>query len=201
VLITSSPASLSTPGGTPVTATLTLVSLAGYSLTTGANVGCDIKTVPYYSECTLVTNYPGVPMQIICAPTGKPGDTCTGISTAVLTISSNIPVNVPPTATANVQAHGAGSSPLIPAGIFGIGLFGLALRRREIFNRRLLNGVVLLLMLAGVAMSFGGCTNSSYTKTPVVKKYTTAPGTYNISIQVSDPTTGVVVSPSRAPPS
>jgi hypothetical protein len=110
----------------------------------------------------------------------------------VLTITTNIPVNLPPGGVAKVQTHGSSTSPLIPAGIFGLGLFGLALRRKEIFNRKLLNGAGVALMLIGIVISVGGCTNSAYTKTPVAPKFTTTPGTYNVSILVTDPTKGTV---------
>jgi hypothetical protein len=43
-------------------------------------------------------------------------------------------------------------------------------------------------------MSFGGCTNSSYTQTPPAKKYTTPAGIYNVSIQVTNPVSGAVES-------
>jgi hypothetical protein len=110
------------------------------------------------------------------------------------TISSNIPVNLPPTAAANVPAHGPGTSPLIPAGLFGFGLFGLALRRKAIFYRKLLNGASLGLLLMGAVMGFGGCTNNSYTKTIKVPTYTTPSGTYKVSILVTDPGSGVTES-------
>jgi sugar lactone lactonase YvrE len=192
VLITANPKSVTTPAGTPVAATITLQSLAGFAANTGVNITCNIATIPYYAECTFVTNQPGVAQQIICAP--QTGSSCTGISTAVVTITSNIPVNLPPSATASVRTHGTGASPLIPAGIFGLGLFGLALRRRAIFNRYLLNVTGLVLLLAGAAMGFGGCTNSSYTQQIKVQKYTTPSGTYNVSIQVTDPSSGAVES-------
>jgi len=112
----------------------------------------------------------------------------------VLTISSNIPVNLPPATAANVRVHGSGTSPLIPAGLFGFGLFGLALRRRAIFNRKLLNGASLGLLLMGVVMGFGGCTNNSYTKTPLAQKYTTPSGTYKVSILVTNSASGVTES-------
>ena len=185
VLITASPASVSTPAGTPVASTITLQSLAQFSATNGANLICNNATLPYYSECTF-----SVPTPVICVPSS----TCTGITTSILTISSNIPVNLPPTAAANVPAHGPGTSPLIPAGLFGFGLFGLALRRKAIFYRKLLNGASLGLLLMGAVMGFGGCTNNSYTKTIKVPTYTTPSGTYKVSILVTDPGSGVTES-------
>jgi hypothetical protein len=85
-------------------------------------------------------------------------------------------------------------SPLSLAGIFGLGLLGLALRRKAIFNRSLLDLICLVLFFAGAVMGLTSCTNSNYTHTPVVPVYTTKTGTYNISIQVTDVATGVVES-------
>ena len=182
VLITASPASVSTPAGTPVSSTITLQSLAGFAATNGADIVCDNTTVPKDSECTFT-----VPNPVICAPT--PANSCTGITTTVLTLSSNIPVNV-----GSVRAPGIGDSPIIPAGIFGLGLFGLAMRRKKIFNRKLLNSASLALLLIASVMGFGGCTNSSYTQTPPVQKYTTPSGTYHVSILVTNPSSGAVES-------
>jgi hypothetical protein len=66
----------------------------------------------------------------------------------------------------------------------------LALRRKTIFNRKLLNSAGAVLMLIGVVMGVGGCTNSSYTKTPPPLKFTTTPGTYQVGIVVTDPGNG-----------
>jgi hypothetical protein len=112
---------------------------------------------------------------------------------SVLTLSSNIPVNIAPTAS-NVPLNGPHSSPLLPAGVFGLGLLGLALRRRAIFNRYLLNAVCCILFLAGAVIGMTSCTNSSYSKPPKVPTYTTPSGSYNVSIVVSNPATGVVES-------
>lgn len=188
VLITSNPASLSTPAGTPVGATISLQSLAGYSAADGANISCNMGNM-YYAECTFT-----IPQPIICAPPGSAATPCSGVTTTVLTISSNIPVNLPPSTTAGVREHRSGSSPLIPAGIFGLGLFGLAMRRRAVFSRKLLSGAGLALMLFGVVMGFGGCTNNSYTKQIKVPKYTTAAGTYNVGIQITNVSSGAVQS-------
>jgi hypothetical protein len=190
VLLTASPASLSTNAGTPVASTITIQSLVGFSATTGANITCEVApqdTVPSYAECTFSN-----PQPEICAPTGLPGDTCKPVTT-VVTLSSNIPVNIPKSAR-NVPMDRSHSSPLALAGIFGLGLLGLALRRRAIFNRYLLNFVCLVLFFAGTVMGIASCTNSSYSNPPKVPTYTTPSGTYNISIVVSNPSTGAVES-------
>ena len=190
VLLTASPASISTKAGPPVQTTITIQSLVGFSAPLGANITCEDAqqdTVPNYAKCTFSN-----PQPEICAPTGKPGDTCKP-ATSVLTLSSDIPVNLNPSA-ANVPMDRSHSSPLLLAGVFGLGLLGLALRRRAIFNRYLLNLVCLVLFLGGAVMGIASCTNSGYTKTIKVPVYTTASGSYNISIVVSDPTTGNIES-------
>lgn len=188
VLISAASTSVTTSAGTPVAATLQLQSLAGFS-TNGSNIVCDNSTLPYYSECTFSN-----PSPAICDPQASTGTPCTGITSTVVTISSNIPVNLPPSTTASLRPHESGSSPLIPAGIFGLGLFGLVMRRKAIFNGKLLNSIALSLMLIGVALGFGGCTNSAYTKTPPPLKFTTKSGTYSVSIKVTDPASGVTQS-------
>ena len=189
VLITASPASVTTAAGTPVASTITLQSLVGFSAPAGANITCEVTptdTVPSYSECTF-----NVPQPTICAPTATK-NTCQP-STTVLTLSTNIPVNLPASAR-NVPPGRSHSSPFILAGVFGLGLLGLALRRRAIFNRYLLNLVCLALFFAGTVMGITSCTNSGYTHTPPVPHYTTKSGSYNISIQVTNTATGAVES-------
>jgi hypothetical protein len=188
VLLTASPASVSTKAGTPVASTITIQSLVGFSALRGANISCEIApadTVPSYSECTFNN-----PQPIICAPTAT-NNTCNP-ATTVLTLSTNIPVNIP--IASNTHRSQPFGSPLSLAGIFGLGLLGLTLRRRAIFNRSLLNLICLVLSFAGAVMGITSCTNSNYTHTPVVPVYTTLSGTYNISIQVTDTATGVVES-------
>jgi len=190
VLLTASPASLTTKAGTPVQTTITIQSLVGFSALSGANITCNYSKLgapnfPAYSECTFNN-----PQPTICAPTAT-GNTCAP-STTVLTLTTNIPVNIP--LASNSPRPQPFRSPLEFAGIFGLGLLGLALRRRAIFNRYLLNLVCLGLFFAGTVMGITSCTNDGYTHTPVVPSYTTPSGTYNISIQVTNTATGVVES-------
>jgi hypothetical protein len=193
VLLTASPASLTTKAGTPVATTITIQSLVGFSALSGANISCNYSKLgapnfPPYSECTFSN-----PQPTICAPTAT-GNTCAA-STTVLTLTTNIPVNIPTASnTPGPQPFGSPRSPLALAGIFGLGLLGLSLRRRAIFNRYLLNLVCLGLFFAGTVMGITSCTNDGYTHTPVVPSYTTPSGTYNISIQVTNTATGVVES-------
>lgn len=173
-LITASPATVTTPGGTPVVSTLTITALEGYSPKLGAQLYCDNTTLPQYSECTFdvptidLFDHPGVP-QI-----------------SHVTFSSNLPVNVGELRT--------GTSPFMVAGMFGLGLLGLAFRRRVKFDRSALTLVCLLLLLAGAATGLTGCTNSGYTHTPSAPHVTTPPGTYNVRIYTIDLTTDKVSS-------
>ena len=195
VLLSASPGTVTTKAGTPVQTTITIQSLVAFAAPTGANITCEVApvdTVPYYAECTFSNPQPDI---VGCAAgTGTSIAPCQVITqSSVLTLSSNIPVNIAPTAS-NVPLNGPHSSPLLPAGVFGLGLLGLALRRRAIFNRYLLNAVCCILFLAGAVIGMTSCTNSSYSKPPKVPTYTTPSGSYNVSIVVSNPATGVVES-------
>jgi hypothetical protein len=174
VLITANPASLSVTAGVPAQTVLTLQSLVGYaavnSLYGGVFIACDNTTVPAYSECTF-----DVPQVQITAG---------GAGTTTLTLSTNIPVNV-----ASVPMS---RSPIAFAGMFGLGLLGLAFRRKAALRRSALNLTSGLLMLAAVAMGVSGCTNSGYTTTPPAPHVITPAGTYNIRVYATDPHDGTV---------
>lgn len=168
-LITASPSSVTTPAGTPVTSTLTVTALEGYSPKLGAQLYCDNTTLPKYAECTFdvptvdLFDHPGVP-QI-----------------SHVTISSNLPVNV--------GELRPGTSPIVFAGMFGVGLLGLAFRRRAKLYRSALSGACLVLLLCGAAGGLTGCTNSGYTQTPPAPHVVTPPGTYNVRMYTIDLTT------------
>jgi hypothetical protein len=191
VLLTASPASLTTPAGTPVASTISIQALVGFTAPSGANIICNVSKLgapnfPPDSECTFSAAQP-----FICPPTSTNGPCAP--ATTVLTLNTNVPVNIPPTAS-NTQRPQHVRSPLALAGIFGLGLLGLALRRRAIFNRYLLNLVCLVLFFAGTVMAITSCTNDGYTQSIKVPTYTTPSGTYNISIQVTNLQTGALES-------
>lgn len=173
-LITASPATVSTTAGTPVTSTLTITALEGYSPKLGVQLYCNNATLPQYSECTFdvptvdLFDHPGVP-QI-----------------SHVTISTNIPVNE--------SALRTGTSPIVFAGMFGLGLLGLALRRKAKFNRSALTVVCLMLLFAGTLVGFTGCTNSGYTTTPPAPHVVTPAGTYHVSIYTLDLVTNEISS-------
>jgi sugar lactone lactonase YvrE len=173
-LITANPTSVSTKAGTPVSSTLTITALEGYSPNLGVQLYCDNTTLPQYAECTF-----DVPTVDIVDHAGIP-------QISHVTISSNLPVNV--------GELRAGRSPIAFAGLFGLGLFGLALRRRGKFNRSALTLLCLLLSFGGAVGGLTGCTNSGYTQTPPAPHVTTPSGTYNVSIYTLDLNTGKVSS-------
>ena len=172
-LITANPTSLTAAAGTPVMSTLTITALEGYSPKLGAQLYCDNTTLPQYAECTFdvptidLFDHPGVP-QI-----------------SHVTISSNLPVNV--------GAVRLGTSPVVFASLFGLGLLGLRFRRKARIYGSLL-GMVCLALMAGALTSFTGCTNSSYTQTPPAPHVTTPSGSYNVRIYTVDLTSGKVSS-------
>jgi hypothetical protein len=94
-----------------------------------------------------------------------------------VTISSNLPVNV-----GKLQR---GPSPIAFAGLFGLGLLGLAFRKRTRLNGTLLT-VLCVALLADSMMGLVGCTNSGYTHTPPAPQVTTPSGTYHVSMYTID---------------
>jgi hypothetical protein len=167
-LITATPPTLTTKAGTPVQSTLTVTPLEGYAPKTGAQLFCDNSTLPQYAECTF-----DVPTLDIYDAGGKP-------VTSHVTISSNLPVNV-----GALHRKPSGPSPIEYAGIFGLGILGLALRRKTRLNVKLFTAVCLV-VLAGSTAGLSGCTNSGYTHTPPSPQVTTPSGTYHVSIYTID---------------
>jgi hypothetical protein len=176
VIITATPPTLTVTPGVPAKTLLTLQALVGYSavnsLDGGVFIACDNATVPKYTECTF-----DVPQVQI--PDG-------GSGTTTLTLSSNLPVNV-----ASVRTT---TSPIAFAGLFGLGMLGLAFRRKTTLHRVALNMLCLLLLGAGLITGIGGCTNSSYTVTPPAPHVITPSGTYNIRVFATSPREGTVKS-------
>jgi hypothetical protein len=168
-LITPSPSTLSAAPGAAVTSTLTITALEGYSPKMGVELNCVPATLPQFAECTFTTptvdlfDHPGVPQ------------------TSQLTITSNLPVNETATAALHKQR-----SPFAFAGLFGLGLLGLAFRQRSQFKRSALSLLCLMLVFAGAAMGLSGCTNSGFTHTPPAPNVTTPTGTYNVMITGTD---------------
>lgn len=167
-LITAAPPSITTKAGAPVQSTLTVTPLEGYSPKLGAQLYCDNSTLPQYAECTF-----DIPTLDIYDAKGAP-------VTSHVTISSNLPVNV-----GALHKQPSGPSPIEYAGLFGLGVFGLAFRRKTRLNVKLFTAICLVL-LAGGTVGLGGCTNSGYTKTPPSPQVVTPTGTYQVSIYTID---------------
>jgi hypothetical protein len=167
-LITATPPSITTKAGTPVQSTLTVTPLEGYSPKLGAQLYCDNSTLPQYAECTF-----DIPTLDIYDAKGAP-------VTSHVTISSNLPVNV-----GALHKPPSGPSPVEYAGLFGLGMLGLAFRKKTGLNVKMLTAVCLVLLAGGVA-GLGGCTNSGYTHTPPSPQVVTPGGTYHVSIYTID---------------
>jgi sugar lactone lactonase YvrE len=176
-LITADPAAVTTKAGTPVSASLTVTAVQGYSPPRGAQLYCDNSTLPQYAECT----FDNPTLDLADAASGLPTGAPPPSVTSNVTITTNIPINV-----STLRRSG---SPVAFAGIFGLGLLGLALRKKGKFRRSLLGTVCLLLLLGGGLAGVSGCTNSGYSHAPAAPKVTTPSGTYNVSIYTIDVST------------
>ncbi len=175
VIITATPPSLTITPGVPAQTLLSLQSLVGFSATNslygGVFIACDNTTVPKYTECTF-----DIPQVQIAAG---------GTGTTTLTLSSNLPVNVatlPPTTT-----------PFAFAGLFGLGLFGFAFRRKATLHRAALTTLSLSLIITGAFLGITGCTNSGYTTTPPAPHVVTPSGTYNVRLYATHPHDGTLI--------
>jgi hypothetical protein len=176
LLITANPTTLTVKAGVPGQTVLTLQSLVGYEATNtengGVNIACDNTTVPKYSECTF-----DVPQVQVLANKA---------ATTTLTLSTNLPVNI--------GAIQSSPSPFLYAGLFGVGVLGLAFRRRTIVYRKAVSLSALALLMASAVMGLSGCTNSGYTVTPPAPHVVTPAGTYIVKLYATDPKDGTVKS-------
>ena len=161
VLITTPSTTVSVTPGVAATATLTLSSVVGYS-SNAVSISCDTSTLPKYSECTFDNPTPSV--------------TSTS-STVVLTLSTNVPVNIAAGKKSNAEAMGYSL-----AAFFGLGLIGLWRMRRKSMQAGWLGALVLMLVLPLALAGMTACNNSGYTKTPASPTVTTPSGTYTISV-------------------
>jgi hypothetical protein len=166
VLITATPATLTLTPGVPGTVALNLQSIVGYGGVTVAMAPACVSGVPQYAECTFDNN-------TIAMNSGQ--------SVVIhMTISTDVPVNV-----GRVAPAPSGPSPWTLAGLFGVGLFGLAFGRKTRFNGRALTIICLMLLSMGAVFSVTACTNSSYTHTPPAPHVTTPSGSYAVGVTMS----------------
>jgi hypothetical protein len=162
VEITATPSTVTTSPGTPVTATLNLMPLVGFSQ--DVSLECVSSTLPKYTECTFAYPNSG-------GGTVNVGGSGATISTVVVTISTNVPVN-----SGAIVRH----EPWALAGLFGLGLLGLIAGRKR-FNRYL-SMICLAFMLSGVFLAVTSCTNANYSTPPAAPKVATPAGTYNVQV-------------------
>jgi hypothetical protein len=174
VLITASPSSMSVTAGVASTATLTLQPVVGFDAS--VDLGCVSSTLPSYSECTFDNPVPTV---------GDKGAS----ATVVVTLSTNVPVNV-----SYVPSLRSGPLGISLAGLFGVGLFGLLRARKRGFRSGLFRVLCLAILLPVAMIGVSSCNNNSYTKTPTAPHVTTPSGTYAVSIIAINPQTQKTVS-------
>jgi Bacterial Ig-like domain (group 3) len=182
--ITASPSSLTTKAGTPVTATLTLQPLVGFS--TSVSLACTAGSLPVYTECTF--GYPGGGAAPGVIPVGNNGTAPTTISvtisTDVCTGNCGITSMLDKSRT-NILDRRA---PWSLAGLFGLGLIGVIAGRKRM--SRYLTLICVALMLSGVFMGLASCTNAGYSTPPIVPQVKTPSNTYNIQIITYNNITG-----------
>jgi hypothetical protein len=141
------------------------------------DMSCVSSSLPTYSECTFDNPVPTV------------GDKKAPIATVVVTLSTNVPVNV-----SYVPSLRSGPLGISLAGLFGVGLFGLLRARKRGFRSGLFSVLCLAILLPVAMIGVSSCNNNSYTKTPPAPHVTTPSGTYTVSIIAIDPRTQKTVS-------
>ncbi len=171
--ISASPSSLSTTGGTPVSATLTLMPLVGFDSPSGVTLQCVSASLPNDTDCTF--GYASNSVGLVTIKSSTP-------STIVVTLNTNVPVTSG-TTTSSI----APQTPWTLAGLFGLGLLGVIAGRKRL--NRYLAMICIAMMLSGVFMSITSCTNSGYTVTPPKPVPITTSGTYPVQIIAFNPTT------------
>jgi len=175
VVITSSPAALSVANGSSVSANLTLTSLLGFGVL-GPNGNLNNYTLPVEMECD------NLPPHATCSfayPNPDPSDaqsvdvTPTAPGAVVMTLNTNVPVGT--STTASLHREG----PLAFAAMFGIGLLGLAFRRKKDLRSALFS-VLCLLVFAGAVAGVSAC--GSVTSSGATPILTTPAGTYSVTV-------------------
>lgn len=171
VVLTTDTPSFSLKAGVAGGATMVLHPINGYH--NSIQLACDKATLPQYSECTF--DYPTVNLQ-----ESKP-------TTVVVTISTNVPVNV-------VRASNTrpATGLLWSASTLGIGLVGLVFGKKTKYNGRLLMIICALLVIASATVGLSACSGNSYTKTPDAPHVTTPSGTQTVTITGTDTATGTI---------
>jgi hypothetical protein len=183
VIITSNPSSLNVTAGSSATATLTLTSLLGYGVA-GATGSLNNYGLPLELECD------GLPAHASCTfsyPAHDPSDpNSVACQTSSLTCSVTVTPTTPGKVTMTVNTNapvGTSSLRLGPSGttfaaMFGLGLFGLTLRRKRSL-RGLVLTVVCVLLCSGMVAGVTACSSKQLSAAPIL---TTPGGTYTVTV-------------------
>ncbi len=188
VVITSNPASISVSAGSTASATLTVTSLLGYGVT-GVNGNLNNYSLPVELECD---NLPAHASCTFSYPTPDPSDpnstavTPTKAGTVLMTVNTNVAVGT----SASLGTH---PSETTFAMLFGLGLMGLAVRRKRSLKGLVLTAVSVMLcggLMAGVT----ACSSKQLSAAPIL---TTPTGTYTVTVTAKQ--TGSKVVPGSQP--
>lgn len=187
VQITAPAGTVSITPGTPTQVTLTLEPLVGFvSSSNPVSLECNSPgapvqiapttpstALPPYTECTFAYSNTVTGTQDVGITSG------TSPATIVLTISTNVPVNLGTTGSVARDVQWS------LAGVFGLGLLGLIAGRKRV--SRYLSMICLAAMLSSAFAGITSCTNAGYSTPPPAPKVTTPTGTYNVQIITYDP--------------
>ena len=191
VKITSNPSTLSVTAGSTTTATLTLTSALGYgyggfggllnNYSLPVQLACD--GLPAYASCTFTYPHPD-PTDPQSVDVGPPSGTiiagsactaakgCFGPGTVIMTINTNV-------GSGNIAGLRRGVDMTTFAGMFGLGLLGLAFGKKKSLRKRIPT-LLSLLLCCGIMAGFSGCSTKQLGTTagaPV-----TPAGTFNVLV-------------------
>ncbi len=174
VIITADQNALTVAAGSTTVANLTITSLLGYGVT-GVNSNLNNYSLPVELQCG------ALPAHTTCTfsyPTPDPSDanstavTPTTPGHVVMTLNTNVAVGT----SANASLHPR--STLTFAGLFGLGMLGLALRRRRALSTHF-GRLACLLLLCGATGALSSCGTANINPNPVL---TTPAGSYMITV-------------------
>jgi len=185
VLITSSTPSLTLSAGKSGTASLTLNSVLGYGFAGQGGslndyqfpltLSCD--NLPPHAECsfTYPVPDPNIANALDISCTGTKGNGATAAcspSNASVTIYTNV-------SSGTTVSRIAGASTVTLTSIFGLGMIGLFLRRREFQKGRTMLMLFLFLVGGALAMSLTACSTQNLSP---ISSSATPSGTYAVTV-------------------
>jgi hypothetical protein len=187
VLLSTPTPALTVAAGSSVSANITLTSLLGYGVT-GVNGNLNNYSLPVTMDCD------ALPAHATCSfayPVPDPSDP------ASVAVNPTMPGKVVLTLNTNVSAGTYASiarTPAYLAGMFGLGMFGLAVRRRKGLRVSLLH-LVVAMIFSGAMFGLSACSSANISAIPSLS---TPKGTYTITVtakqagskQVPNPTPG-----------